>query len=73
MSKLKFETVIVIGFGKIAQDVASTLLQYDVTLKLLQTEMQPFSTLESFAHSLRHANSSERHSHDPRAAQNPSY
>lgn len=49
VSKLKFETVIVIGFGKIAQDVASTLLQYDVTLKLLQTEMQPFSTLESFA------------------------
>ena len=49
MSKLKFETVIVIGFGKIAQDVASMLLQYDVTLKLLQTEMQAFSTLESFA------------------------
>ncbi|RPB43088.1 hypothetical protein CYQ91_00910 [Vibrio diabolicus] len=49
VSKLKFETVIVIGFGKIAQDVASKLLQYDVTLKLLQTEMQPFSTLESFA------------------------
>ncbi|WP_157771123.1 formyltransferase family protein [Shewanella algae] len=49
MSKLEFETVIVIGFGKIAQDVASTLLQYDVTLKLLQTELQPFSTLESFA------------------------
>ncbi|EPR4991230.1 formyltransferase family protein [Vibrio navarrensis] len=49
MSKLKFETVIVIGFGKIAQDVASTLLQYDVTLKLLQTELHPFSTLELFA------------------------
>ena len=49
MSKLKFETVIVIGFGKIAQDVASKLLQYDVTLKLLQTEMQPFSILESLA------------------------
>jgi methionyl-tRNA formyltransferase len=49
VSKLKFETVIVIGFGKIAQDVASKLLQYDVTLKLLQTEIHPFSTLESFA------------------------
>ncbi|QYJ98956.1 hypothetical protein K0J45_06945 [Shewanella alkalitolerans] len=49
MSKLKFETVIIIGFGKIAQDVASILVQYGVTLKILQTELPPFSTLESFA------------------------
>ncbi len=48
VSKLKFETVIVIGFGKIAQDVASLLLHHNVELKVLQTELQPFSTLEAF-------------------------